>query len=90
MKMITYQIPKKKYEYLMENLGSQKAIVDYVSLKLDDKVRSEAFKMKHRDNDERKTLLIPVEESLFPLLLEYCLHRGLSKTELINKLLYTI
>lgn len=90
MKMITYQIPKTKYERYLKQTGSKKLLIDYLSHKIDDTIRAEAFRMKHRVDEEKVTLLIPVEESLFPILLEYCLNNGLSKTELINKILYRL
>jgi hypothetical protein len=89
MRNLIYQIPKSKYQEYIQDLGSQKALVDIISLRIEQLLRQERTHLKHRETQEMVNLHIPISDALYPIVNEYCIQRGLSKKELINKILHT-
>lgn len=90
MRTIIYQIPKKKYSEYVEFLGSQKRFIDIISLRLEHHARQEKKNLFYRDTQEMITMHIPIDDKLYPILNEYCIQRGLSKTEVIDKIVSKI
>ena len=82
-------MPKSKFDDYIDKVGSQKELINLISLRIEQLLRQEKTYLAKRDAQEMVNLPIPINDNLYPILLEYCIHRGITKNELINKILYT-
>jgi hypothetical protein len=89
MKSIDAYIPKDVYdEFVAEHSNAKKAI-DFLSIILENRIRSERFLISRdliKQVDHQK-ISIPIKEHLVPYLNEYCVIKGITKQELIVKLI---
>jgi hypothetical protein len=89
MKSIDAYIPKEVYdEFIAQHSNSKKAL-DYLSIILENRIRSERFLITRdliKQVDHQK-ISIPVKDHLMPYLNEYCVIKGITKQELVVKLI---
>jgi hypothetical protein len=89
MKQIDIEIPTKLYEKFVEKYGGDKPATDLLSLKIEQTIKMERWLIRKRKPDlEDKTVVsVHIKEYLFPYLNEYCIHRKMSKKEMVAKLI---
>lgn len=88
MKIINVDVPKDVYDKLLTKFVTKKRIEDMFSLKLEAKIKKEIYLLKIRGEEEPTELLtICVSDTLYPYLNEYCIHRSLSKKEVLMKMI---
>lgn len=89
MKQIDIEIPTKLYEKFVEKYGSHKAATDLLSLRIEQSIKMERWLIRKRkvDLEDKTTVSIHIKEYLFPYLNEYCVHRKISKKEMVVRLI---
>lgn len=89
MKTIDVHIPLEAYDRLLAKFGSRKRIEDVFSVRLEDKIKRELYLLRIRGKDilHKQKLTIYIDDSLYPYLNEFCIHRSQSKQEVVIKMI---
>lgn len=89
MKQIDIEIPVKLYKKFIDKYGGHKPATDLLSLRIEQTIKMERWLIRKREEDlEPKAIVsIHIKEYLFPYLNEYCVHRKLTKKEMVIKLM---
>lgn len=89
MKQIDIDIPVELYEKFCEKYGGHKPATDLLSLRIEQAIKMERWLIRKRPEDLQKyiTVSVHIQHYLYPYLNEYCIHRKMSKRELVNKLI---
>jgi hypothetical protein len=89
MKQIDVFIPKELYDDFIQKHKSNKAAIDYLTIALENRITAQRYLIK-RDlitQLNHTKITIPIKEHLVPYLNEYCLIKGITKQDLINKIM---
>lgn len=89
MKTIDIQIPKPELEEFYAKYNSKQVAMNYLSVALENRIRS-SRKTIARDlenNPQHVTISIPIQDFLLPYINEYCIVKGITKQELIIKIM---
>lgn len=92
MRQIDVDVPYKLYLDLVDRCGSHKKATDLISLRIEQALKMERWLMRLRPKDIEATKVISVfvPEYLYPYFNEYCIHRQMTKRELVIKLIKRI
>lgn len=89
MKTIDVFVPKEDYEAFVSNYENAKVAIDSLSVAVKNRIIANR-KLLKRDliklKDHQK-ISIPIQDHLLPYVNEYCVMKGLSKQELIVKIM---
>jgi hypothetical protein len=89
MKSIEVNLPMDVYDKLVAKFGSQKRIEDLFTIKLENRLKAEVYLSRKRveEFELTKTLTVYVKDGLYPYLNEYCIHRSVTKGEMLMKMI---
>lgn len=89
MKSIEVELPIDAYDKLLAKFGSRKRIEDVFSVRLEDKLKREIYLLRKRDPEfeHKQKLTICISESLYPMFVEFCIHRSQTKQDVILKMM---
>ena len=89
MKQINVKIKQQDYLPLVDRYGSQKDLVNAISLRLEQILTAERYLIRKRTPQDEMyaTLTIPIDDFIYPLVNEFCLHRNLTQKQMFDKLI---
>jgi hypothetical protein len=89
MEKIDIFVPMEDYNEFVSRFDNAKVAIDALTIAVENRVRSHRS-LLNRDLISRKDrikITIPVKDYLMPYLNEYCVMKGLTRTEFITKIL---
>jgi hypothetical protein len=89
MRTIEIYIPKAELEEFYAKHDDQKTAMNYLSVSLENRIRTNR-KLLARDlenNPQHVMVSIPIRDFMLPYINEYCIIKGISKQELIVKIM---
>jgi len=89
MKQIDAFVPKEIYDDFVKKHKTHKGALDYLSIALEHRITAQRY-LINRDlitQVNHIKINIPIKEHLVPYLNEYCLIKGITKQELLVKIM---
>lgn len=89
MRTIEIDIPEQELEEFYAKHNSPKEAMDYLCVALENRIRT-SRKLLARDLENKPnkvTISIPIRDFLLPYINEYCIIKGITKQELIIKIM---
>lgn len=88
-KKIDLFVPVQDYDEFVSRFDSTKTALDALTLAVENRIRSHRSLLSRDliNRKDRVKITIPIKEYLFPYLDEYCVIKGLTRTEFITKIL---
>jgi hypothetical protein len=82
-------IPKKDFDKFVSKYENQKTAIDSLSIGLEKRIRTNRLLMNANalSGQEHEKVTIPIKDFLLPFVNEYCILKGVTKQELIVKIM---
>ena len=89
MKTIDVFVPVEDYNEFVSRFENTKVALDALTIAVENRVRSHRSLLRRDliNTENRIKINIPVKDHLMPYLNEYCVMKGITRTEFITKIL---